>query len=68
MMLASELPYVLRQIRAKNLDGDVYTIDKDGNKIPLDFLYVDDDGDLIFTDHERYQEIIKFRDKPTEGN
>ena len=57
MMLASELPYVLEQINAKNVKGDVYTIDKEGNKVVLDFIYVDDDGDLIFTDYNKYHKI-----------
>jgi len=66
-MLASELPYVLKQVDAKNVKGDVYTIDEDGNKVVLDFIYVDDDCDLIFTDYDRYQKM-KFGDVPTEGN
>jgi len=65
MMLARELPYVLEQVGVKNVKGDVYTIDKDGNKIVMDFVYVDNDGDLIFTDYDRYQEM-NFCDKTTE--
>jgi len=49
MMLAAELPYVLKCINVTEVEGDVYTINERGEKIVLDFVYVDKDGDLIFT-------------------
>ena len=55
-MLASELPYVLSKVNMNDAKGDVYTINDEGKKIPLDFIYVDEEGDLIFTDFEKYQQ------------
>jgi hypothetical protein len=66
-MLASELPYVLTKVNMKDATGDVYTIDDNGNKIPLDFVYVNQEGDLIFTEFEKYRKS-KLSDKTKEGN
>ena len=60
MMLAREIPVTLESLNVSEIKGDVYTIEN-GEKIPLDFLYVDDDGDLIFTQwsDELYKSLKK---------
>ena len=56
-MDAAELPYVLEQEGVKYMRGCVYYMSKKGKKIPLDFIYEDENEDLIFTDYDRYQKM-----------
>lgn len=54
MMTSHELPYIISQgveAGAFKLDGDVYFLDKKTNeKKIVDFLYEDENGDLILTE------------------
>jgi hypothetical protein len=52
MMNADELPYVLQQVNISKVRGEVLFKDSKGELKVVDYVYVDQSGDLIFCKYE----------------
>jgi hypothetical protein len=51
MMFANEMTPALKRLKADEMEGDCYFLDKNGERKVVDYLYEDEEGNLILTEY-----------------